>query len=197
LPPWLLDIFSRYGYAAVFAGVMVEGAGVPVPGETMLLAGAVMAHLGRLSLPLVIAAAAAGAVTGDNLGFLIGRHGGRRLAERYGRPLGLTTARLAEFDRFFDRHGARTIVVARFVTGLRVVCAILAGGSRLPWPTFAAYNACGVVLWSTTIGLIGYLLGKSWERLERLVGGTGLTLLAVAAVVAVILLRRLRHGTSS
>lgn len=197
MPPWLLDLFARYGYGAVFVGVMVEGAGVPVPGETMLLAGAVMAHLERLSLPLVIATAVAGGLVGDNLGFLIGRLGGRALAERYGGPVGITKDRLAYFDRFFDRHGPRTVFIARFVTGLRVVCAMLAGGSGLRWRTFAAYNAAGVVVWSIVIGLVGYLVGESWEQLERLIGETGVVLLAVVVGVAVFVIFRARREHKS
>jgi len=183
VPAWLVDLFSRYGYGAVLAGVMIEGAGVPVPGETMLLAGSVFARFGTLSLPLVIAAAVAGGIVGDNFGFLIGRLGGRRFAERYGPKLGLTRDRLAMFDRFFKRHGAKTIFFARFITGLRVFCAVLAGGSELPWSTFFPYNAAGVAVWSTTIAVVGYLLGESWKRLERLVGRTAVVILAVVLIV--------------
>jgi membrane protein DedA with SNARE-associated domain len=164
---------------------MAEGAGVPVPGETMLLAGGALAHFGRLSLPWVIATAAAGAIAGDNLGFFVGRRGGRRLAERYGPKMGLTAARLAEFDRFFARHGPRTIVMARFVTGLRVVCAVLAGGSELPWRTFLAYNAVGVAAWATTIGFVGYFLGESWDTLERWIGRSGVAALFVAMALLI------------
>jgi membrane protein DedA with SNARE-associated domain len=197
VPAWLLDLFTKYGYGVVFAGVLVEGAGVPVPGETMVLAGAVLAHLGRLSFPLVVLSAICGGLTGDNLGFLIGRLGGRRLAERYGRPLGLTAERFAAFDRFFDRHGPRTIFIGRFVTGLRVACAMLAGGSGLPWRTFALYNAAGVVTWSIVIATAGYLLGESWDRLERLVGGTGLLFLALIVVAGGVLMVRARRASKS
>ena len=179
------------------AGVLLEGAGVPIPGETMLLAGAVLAHSGRLSLPLVILAAICGGLAGDNLGFFIGRRGGRWLVERYGKPLGLTAERMAEFDRFFERHGPRTIFIARFVTGLRVVCAVLAGGSGLAWPVFAMYNAAGVVTWSVAIALVGYLVGESWSRLERLVGTTGLVLLAGAILVGGFLIFRARRARTS
>ena len=197
MPGWLLDIFTKYGYGAVYAGVAVEGAGVPIPGETMLLGGAVLAHLGRLSFPLVVLAAIAGGLTGDNLGFLIGRLGGRRLAERYGRPLGLTKERLRGFDRFFDRHGARTVFIARFVTGLRVVAAILAGGSGMPWWKFAAFNAAGVATWSIAVASAGYLLGESWDRLERLIGGTGLVLLMAVLAAGAFLLWRAKRASNS
>src|SRR5256885_14082204 len=120
MPEWLVDLFARYGYWVVLVGVFLENAGLPVPGETALLAGAALAHFGRLSLPWVIATAVGGATLGDNLGFLIGRRGGRALAERYGRWFGLSPRRLELFDRFFERHGGRTVFIARFITGLRV-----------------------------------------------------------------------------
>ena len=197
MPAWLLDLFARFGYGAVFAGVMLEGAGIPVPGETMLLAGAVLAHLGRLSLPWVIAAAIGGALAGDNLGFFIGRMGGRRLMERYGTFVGLTHGRLAEFDWFFARHGPRTIFFARFVTGVRVCCAVLAGGSTLPWRRFALYNAAGIVVWSVTVGLAGALLGASWETLERWIGGAGALALGAVVVLAVVAFARARRRNTT
>lgn len=197
MPDWLLDLFTRYGYGAVFAGVLLEGTGVPVPGETVLLGGAVLAHLGRLSLGGVIGAAIAGALTGDNLGFLIGRRGGRTLVERYGSRVGLSGPRLARFDGFFNRYGARTIFFARFVTGLRVVCAVMAGGSELPWRIFAAYNAAGVVAWSTAVGCAGYLLGESWDRIERWVGRSALVMLALVLAAGVFVALRSRRERTS
>lgn len=193
MPDWVLDLFARYGYAVVFGGVFLENAGLPVPGETMLLAGAALAKFGGLSLPWVIATAVAAAVLGDNLGFLIGRHGGRGLAERHGWKIGLTRSRLAEFDRFFERHGAKTVFIARFVTGLRVFGAILAGGSGLPWRRFLIYNAAGAVAWSVAVGVVGYVLAYSWETLERWIGRSGLILLvAIGTVTAVVALWRRR-----
>ena len=192
MPPWLTDLFARYGYFVVFFGVLLENAGVPVPGETILLAGAVLARLGHLSIVSVVSIAIVGAVLGDNVGFLIGRRGGRRLLERHGRLLGLTSARLNQFDAFFARHGAKTVFIARFVTGLRVVGAVLAGASTLPWGTFLVFNAAGAVAWATTFGAIGYALGYSWETIERWIGHLGLILLVVVAVVAVLALARSR-----
>jgi membrane protein DedA with SNARE-associated domain len=197
VPVWIVDLFARYGYAVVFFGVFLENAGVPVPGETVLLAGGALAHFGRLSLPWVIVTAIGGATLGDNLGFWIGRHGGRRLAERYGPLIGLTGRRLAAFDVFFAVHGAQTVFIARFVTGLRVFGAVLAGASGLRWSTFLFYNATGAVVWSTVIGAVGYLLGHSWDTLERWVGRTGLAALAIIAVLAIILIARARREQES
>jgi len=194
LPEWLVDLFARYGYAVVFAGVFLENTGLPVPGETALLAGAALAHFGRLSFWRVVVTAVAGAILGDNMGFFIGRRGGRWLLERYGGRLGLTSARLADFDRFFDRHGAKTVFVARFITGLRVVGAVLAGASGLRWPTFLFYNATGAVVWCTAVAIAGYALANSWDTLERWIGRTGVIALALVLIAVLIARRRARPG---
>jgi membrane protein DedA with SNARE-associated domain len=193
MPEWLVDLFARYGYAVVFVGVFLENTGLPVPGETALLAGAAMANFGRLALPWVIVTATAAAILGDNLGFFIGRWYGRGLIERYGAYVGLTPTRLAQFDRFFSRHGGRTVFIARFITGLRVFGALLAGASGLRWPTFLFYNAAGAVAWSIAIAAAGYSLAYSWETLERWIGRSGLIGLAVVAAVAVVGLMRARR----
>jgi len=196
VPDWLLQLFARYGYAVVFGGVFLENAGLPVPGETALLAGAALAKFGWLSLPMVIVTAIAAATLGDNLGFLIGRHGGRALAERHGWKIGLTRRRLAEFDHFFERHGARTVFIARFVTGLRVFGALLAGGSGLPWRKFLFYNALGAIVWATAVSVAGFALAYSWETLERWIGRTGLVLFAAVAVFVIFAVMRGRRRDS-
>jgi membrane protein DedA with SNARE-associated domain len=193
VPAWLTDLFARYGYFVVFFGVLLENAGVPVPGETILLAGAALARFGHLSLPAVVLVAVAGAILGDNAGFLIGRRGGRVLIERRGRLFGLTPARIAQFDAFFARHGAKTVFIARFVTGLRVVGAILAGASTLPWGRFLIFNAAGAIAWATTFGSVGYLLGYSWDTIEHWIGHLGLVFLIVLAAAGVVALVRARR----
>ena len=197
MPEWIVDLFARYGYAVVFFGVFLENTGLPVPGETALLAGAALAKFGRLSLVWVIATAVAGAILGDNLGFFIGRRGGRSLAERHGSKVGLTRKRLEQFDRFFERHGPKTVFIARFVTGLRVFCAVLAGASGLKWPTFLFYNATGAAVWATVIGAAGYMLAYSWDRLERWIGHTGLIALAVIVAIGVVVFIRERKVSRS
>jgi len=193
----LVDLFARYGYAVVFAGVFLENTGLPVPGETALLAGAAMAQFGRLSLPWVIVTAILAAMLGDNLGFAIGRWCGRGLAEKHGGRIGLTRTRLAQFDRFFRQYGGRTVFIARFITGLRVFGALLAGASGLPWPTFLFYNAAGAVVWCIAVATAGYTLAYSWTTLERWIGRTGLIGLAlVAAIVIVGVMRARRSGES-
>jgi membrane protein DedA with SNARE-associated domain len=193
VPEWIVDLFARYGYAVVFAGVFLENAGLPVPGETALLAGAALSHFGHLSLTTVILTATGAAILGDNLGFLLGRRVGRRLVEQLGSRVGLTRRRLAQFDRFFAVHGAKTVFIARFITGLRVFGALLAGASGLRWPRFLFYNATGAIVWSTAIGLLGYALGNSWARLERLIGRAGLVGLAIVLALGAIAIARARR----
>jgi len=197
MPEWLLDLFARYGYAVVFGGVFLENTGLPIPGETMLLAGAALAHYGQLSLGWVILTAIAGATLGDNLGFFIGRRGGRQIAERHGWRVGLTPRLLQHFDEFFARHGPKTVFAARFVTGLRVVGAVLAGGSGMAWPVFLFYNATGAIVWCTAVAFAGYSLAYSWETLERWIGRTGLVALALVVVVAIIGVMRARRSRHS
>jgi membrane protein DedA with SNARE-associated domain len=197
MPDWIYDVFARYGYAAVFGGVFLENTGLPVPGETMLLAGAAMSQYGWLSLPRVILTAIVAAILGDNMGFFIGRWCGRSLAETYGGKIGLTRERLAEFDSFFHRHGGRTVFIARFITGLRVFGAVLAGGSGLRWPTFLFYNAAGAIVWSTAVGFVGYSLAYSWDTLERWIGRTGLVGLAAVAAIGIVAILRARRKHAS
>ena len=197
MPVWLLDLFARYGYAVVFCGVFLENTGLPVPGETALLAGAALAHHGQLSLLWVIVTAIVAAILGDNLGFLIGRRGGRRIAERHGWRIGLTPNRLIQFDRFFERHGPKTVFAARFITGLRVVGAVLAGGSGMAWPTFLFYNASGAIVWCMTVALAGYSLAYSWDTLERWIGRTGLFTLALVIGIGLIGFVRARRNRPS
>lgn len=187
----LLGLFAAYGYWVVFFGVMLENAGLPVPGETILLAAGFFSTYGHFSLPIVMLVAAVGAVTGDNIGFAIGRHYGRGFFDRFGRYLFLTPKRLARIDDFFHRHGNKTILVARFITGLRVFAAVFAGASKMPWRAFFIYNVSGAILWSVVIAALGRLFGHSWPLLERWVGRTGM-LLALAAVVVGVVLWRVR-----
>ena len=193
MPEWIVDLFARYGYTVVFAGVLLENAGLPVPGETALLAGAALAHFGRLSLGWVIVTAIGGATLGDNMGFLIGRWCGRGLAACHGYRIGLTPARLAQFDWFFDHYGARTVFIARFITGLRVFGAVLAGASGLRWPKFLFYNATGAVVWSIAVACAGYAMAYSLETLERWIGRAGLIGLVLVAALAALAIARARR----
>jgi membrane protein DedA with SNARE-associated domain len=190
VPPWLIDLFARYGYAVVFVGVLLESAGVPVPGETALLGGAAMAQFGRLSLIRVIATAVVAAIIGDNTGFFVGRHGGRALVTRHGSKIGVTAARLRQFDGFYERYGPQTVFIARFVTGLRVVGAVLAGSSGLQWRIFVLFDALGALVWSTAVAAAGYSLAYSWDTLERWIGRSGVIALVIVTLVGALMVFR-------
>ena len=182
-----------YGYWAVFFGVMLENAGVPVPGETILLIAGYFAARGHFHLALVMLIAATGAVIGDNIGFAIGHHYGRGLLLRFGRFFFLTPKRLAHMENYFTRYGNKTILVARFITGLRVFAALLAGASKMPWRVFFVYNVAGAILWSIVITTLGYLFGQSLPLLVKWVGRSGTVLLVVAVIVGVIVWHLRRH----
>ena len=183
-----------YGYWAIFFGVMLENAGVPVPGETILLVGGYFASTGEFHLGLVMLIAATGAVIGDNIGFAIGHRYGRSFLLRVGRFFFLTPKRLEHMESYFARHGNKTILVARFITGLRVFAALLAGASRkMPWRVFFVYNCAGAVLWSVVITTLGFLFGQSLPLLVKWVGRSGTILLIFAIVIAVIVWRVRRH----
>src|SRR5438093_5449528 len=183
-----------YGYWAVFFGVMLENAGIPVPGETILLIAGYFAATGEFHIALVMLVAATGAVIGDNIGFAIGHHYGRAVLLRLGRFVFLTPKRVKHMEDYFERHGNKTILVARFITGLRVFAALLAGASRkMPWRVFVLYNMAGAVLWSVVITTLGYLFGASLPLLVKWVGRSGTILLIAAVVIGVIAWRVRRH----
>ena len=186
-----------YGYWAVFFGVMLENAGVPIPGETILLVAGYFASTGVFRVPLVMLVAATGAVIGDNIGFAIGHHYGRGFLLRVGRFVFLTPKRIEHMENYFKSHGNKTILVARFITGLRVFAALLAGASRMRWRVFVVYNVAGAVLWSFVITLLGYLFGQSLPLLVKWVGRTGTILLIVAIVLGIIAWRVQRHRKSN
>jgi membrane protein DedA with SNARE-associated domain len=173
------------GYLALFALVGAESTGVPVPGETALITAAVLARRGSFNIVLVIGVAAAGAIVGDNLGYLIGRRGGRRLLERPGFLERHRRAVLAKGEPFFERHGPKAVFLGRWVAGLRIAAAWLAGISAMPWRTFVFWNALGGIAWATSVGLLAYYVGAAAERIFKLTGlvGVGAALLLAAAYV--------------
>ena len=183
----MIELFLRYGYLVVFLGVMLENAAIPVPGETILLAAGFFAAQGQLDIVLVISVAIVGAILGDNCGYLLGRKAGRPFLNRYGRWLFLTPAKLDGLQEFFRAHGEKTILVARFIAGLRVVASLLAGISHMHWWRFLAYNAAGAILWATAMGSLGYFFGESWQLLGAWVGRGGLVVLGTVIIGALLI----------
>jgi membrane protein DedA with SNARE-associated domain len=139
---------------------MIEDFGVPLPGETALILGAVYAGSGRLNIALVALLAFLGAIAGDNIGFAVGHFGGRPLVNRYGRYIFLTPPRVDRATEFFERHGGKIIIVARFVEGLRQANGIIAGTSGMHWAKFLVFNAIGAALWVAVWASVGYFSGS-------------------------------------
>jgi len=151
---------DRFGYLAVAGLVTVEDFGVPVPGETVLIVGAVYAGAGRLNILLVCLVGFLGAVAGDNASFAIGHFGGQQFVKRYGHYVFLTPERVARATGFFERHGGKIIVIARFVEGLRQANGLIAGTSGMRWMRFLLYNAIGAALWVGAWSAVGYFSGS-------------------------------------
>lgn len=176
---------NHYGYLAVLVLVMIEDFGVPVPGETVLILAAVYAGAGRLNIVLVALLGFLGAVIGDNIGFAIGHFGGRPLVERYGRYVFITPERLDKTTGFFQRHGGKVIVIARFVEGLRQANGIIAGISGLHWARFLAFNALGAALWVAVWCSVGYFSGSHIDSIYNAATRYD-TYLAIAVGVVVL-----------
>ena len=157
----LQDVLHIIGYPAVTLFILIESAGIPIPGESMLLLASFTAGLdGQLRLPWIIFWASFGAIVGDNIGFYIGRTGGRRFVERFGRFFFVKTEHLDKAATFFARHGAKTVFLGRFITFLRIWAAFLAGMNKMPWKTFLFYNALGGIVWALYISLLGFCAGR-------------------------------------
>jgi membrane protein DedA with SNARE-associated domain len=178
----LNHFFASDGYWVVFFGVMLENAGLPVPGETVLLFAGFLAYHGQLHLGRAIITAIAGATIGDSLGYAIGRKGGTALIRRL-RGSFLVPAR--HYDRaqaFVLKHGHWAVFVARFITGVRVLAGPFAGAFLMPYPRFLAFNFSGAVVWAATIGTVGYFFGSNWERLVTLFKQADLAILIIVVV---------------
>jgi membrane protein DedA with SNARE-associated domain len=185
---------AHYGLWAILALVLVEDFGIPVPGETVLIAGAVYAGAGRLNVVAVGVVAFVAAVVGDNIGYAIGRYGGRRLAERWGRYIFLTPARLDKAQDFFDRRGSWIIVIARYVEGLRQANGIIAGITEMHWLRFLAFNALGAALWVGTWVSAGYFAGQHIAAIYHDITTYSLyAAIAAVVVIAAWLVFHLRH----
>ncbi|MEU1629946.1 DedA family protein [Streptomyces sp. NPDC020096] len=189
----LAPLLDHWGYLAVGGLVFLEDFGIPVPGETLLIAAAVYAGAGRLNIFAVAVIAFLAAVCGDNVGYAIGRFGGHRLVTRYGRYVLLTPERVAKAEAFFDRHGGKVVTVARFIEGLRQANGIIAGLAEMPWLRFLAFNALGAALWVGTWVAIGDLAGQHLDTVYPAIQRYELYLLAAIAVLILALVIRRLH----
>jgi undecaprenyl-diphosphatase len=184
----MVAVPSQIGYPVLFALIFGECSGLPLPGETALLAAGVLAGAGRLSLPLVIVVAVAAAVAGDTLGYWLGRRGGRAVLKLRGPLKAFRAHALEHGERFFERHGSKTVFLGRFVPGVRVVAAVLAGASAMPWPRFAVYNLSGAFVWAATVASLASLVGAAFAA------ALWVAALAVAVAAALVTVIRVRRG---
>lgn len=190
-------LVQDFGYPLLFVLVMSESGGVPIPGETALIASAVLASQGKLQIEIVIAVAALAAIVGDNIGYLIGRKGGRWLLERPGRFQGQRLQVLETGEPFFERHGPKAVFFGRFILGLRVWASWLAGATHMRWRSFFLWNALGGICWATAIGLLAYLLGHSAGKAIEAFGIYGLVAVLLAILSTFFLHRRHTRRTQA
>ncbi|MEJ2695503.1 MAG: DedA family protein [Candidatus Sulfobium sp.] len=188
LTPYLQAVapyLDRYGYLAVFLGVFLEDFGIPVPGETLLIAGALFAGLGEFRIWWIALLAFLGAVAGDNVGYAIGYFGGRRLVLAYGRYVFLTAERLQRLEAFFARHGGKVVMAARFIEGFRQFNGIVAGISGMRWRRFLVFNGIGAALWVCLWAGGAYFLGNRLGAVFVLFKGIETYLLTGFAVLVI------------
>ena len=186
----LINIPPNVGYAAVFALIAIETMGIPVPAETALIAAALLAHDGQMDIGTLILLAAAAAIIGDNIGFAIGRHYGRRLFLAPGPLLAHRAKVLEHGEPFFAKHGSKAVFLGRWVAGLRIASAWLAGMNRMGWPTFVFWNALGGIAWATSVSLSVYFAGHAAESAISVVGPAAAGLVTVAALAGFLVWRR-------
>ncbi|HEX9122108.1 MAG TPA: DedA family protein [Actinomycetota bacterium] len=177
---------APWGYLIVGAATFLEnsvGAGVIVPGETLVIVGGFYARIGNLGLAWVAVAACVGAVLGDNVGYLLGRRYGRGFLERHGRKLFVTPERLERADRYYRSHGGKTVFLGRFIPVVRSVGFILAGVAGMEWRRFFVYDLAGAVLWGVGHSILGYAIGASYERWKGYLTPGGLVILVVLVLL--------------
>ena len=185
----MTHFIEHYGLVFLFAIVSLESAGLWLPGETALIAAAVIASKGNLSITGVIVVAAAGAIIGDNIGYWLGREGGRRLLYRYALLRRFADRLLPAGERFFRRHGGKAVFMARFFGGIRVTGAWMAGITQMSWWRFLGWNAAGGIVWATAVGLIAFYAGKAVADALARYG----IYAAIAGAIAVVVLIAVLH----
>lgn len=186
-------VLDHYGYAAVLVIVLIESFGPPLPGETIIIAASIYASAGSLNIVAIAAIAFGACVIGDNLGYLIGRKGGRALVSRYGRYIGATEERYGKAERFFSSHGGKIVIVARFVEGLRQLNGIIAGTTRMPWLRFVSAQVFGAAVWVAVWCTVGYTAGSHITGIYNAVAKVGYGLIGLLVVaIAVYVVRKRR-----
>jgi membrane protein DedA with SNARE-associated domain len=190
--PDITHVPASVGYPLLFFLVAGESAGLPLPGETSILVAGALAAKGSLSFPIVVIVAAAGAIVGDNVGYVVGRNLLRKMVTGEGRLAPRLEHRVAQGEVFFQQHGGKTVFFGRWLPILRLTAAWLAGAHHMPWPRFFAFNAAGGICWAITIASLGYIVGDRAESalsFVSLLAGTTVVL----AIASHFVLRRMRR----
>jgi membrane protein DedA with SNARE-associated domain len=185
-------LLNSYGLLLLFAVIAAESAGVPLPGETALIAASILAAQGHYSIVSVIVVAASAAILGDNAGYWIGRTGGRALLERWGPVRRYAERAIPPGERFFKKHGGKTVFIGRFVAVLRVTAAWLAGITQMSWWRFFLWNASGGIVWATGVSLLAYYFGKAAADAVQTYGIYALVAIVVAAAIVFLGMRLLK-----
>jgi membrane protein DedA with SNARE-associated domain len=194
----LRQFFDQYGYWTIAIALLLENAGIPVPGETVLLFASFLAYSEQsLRLPYIILIGIVACTVGDNIGYAIGKRGGRPLLERYQRFFRIRPGTIAKGERLFGKYGSVTILFARFIFGLRIIAGPLAGVLQMPWRQFAVFNFLGAMIWVTAISCVGYFVGTEWSQLLRVMKHINTGFLIVAAIVAAAIWWRRRRRQSA
>lgn len=191
----LTPYVATYGYILVFLGVFLENSamlGLVIPGETILIIAAFYAAQGELNIAAIMVIAFVGAVMGDNVGYYIGHRGGHPFVKKYGKYFLIHEKRLSATEKYFKKHGGKTIFIARFTSFLRALAALTAGICRMDYKQFFWYDLAGAAIWTVVISLLGYFLGGNWPYLSKIIDriGTGIFIVLVVVIVAGILVRR-------
>lgn len=196
LASFLINFTQNLGYPVLILVVAIEALGVPLPGETAVIFAGLAASAGRLNIVLVIVLASAAAIIGDNIGFQIGRRGGRVLLERPGRFYEERQRVLAIGDPFFEKHGSKAVFLGRWIAGLRVWASWLAGASTMRWRTFMLWNALGGICWATSVALAAYYGGHGVETVISKIGLYALIGAAALIAAGVFVFWRRRRGVA-
>ncbi len=189
----LRGFFDQYGYWTVFLALLLENAGVPVPGETVLLFASFLAFDEQeLKLRYIILVGIAAATLGDNIGYWIGRKGGRPLLDRYSHLFRIPSSVIQKGEALFAKRGPLAIFFARFVFGMRIIAGPMAGALKMDWRKFTIFNFLGATLWVSVISVVGYEFGEEWDDLVRIMGRVNLVIGIIALWIAYMIWRAYR-----
>jgi membrane protein DedA with SNARE-associated domain len=194
---WIFNLlrgfFDEHGYLTIFVALLLENAGIPVPGETILLFASFLAFdEQQLRMSYIIVIGIAAATLGDNIGYWVGRKGGRPLLEKYQHVFRIPSSTIAKGEQLFSHYGKWTIFFARFVFGMRIIAGPLAGVLHMDWKIFGLFNFLGAALWVTVISWAGYTFGEHWEQLIKVMGRVNLIIAILVLYIGVMLWRQYR-----